>query len=280
MTGSLATLASTWMAAAMTATAAATSRPLVHEIQSKLLAAERDPDQQDRDAADQQEGAEVVDRDVVALHDGQAQRLLQHDEGEGGDREAGEEAPAPADGVHEDAADERAADRGEGEDRADVAAVATALARGDHRGDDDLDERGQAADAEALHDAGADQHLHRRREAGDQRADREDHEGRLHEQLLVEEVGELAPDRRGRGHREHRRDDDPGVAGLAALEVVDDRRQRVADDRAGEHRDEHREEEAAEGLEHLAVGHLAGLLGGEGGSLGHCVPSILGCGPQ
>ena len=277
MTGSLATLASTWMARAVTTTAAATRTPLVQETQSKLIAAERDPDQEDRDAADEQEGAEVVDGDVGALDDRQAQGLLQHDEGEGRDGETGEEAPAPADGVDEHATDEGAADRGEGEDRADVAAVAAALTRGDHRGDDDLDERGEATDAEALHDAGTDQHLHGRCEAGDQRADREDHQGGLHEQLLVEEVGELAPDRCRRGHGQHRRDDDPGVAGLAALEVVDDRRQRVADDGAGEHRDEHREEEAAEGLEHLAVGHLAALLGGDGRSLGHCVPSIRGC---
>ena len=45
-------------------------------------------------------------------------------------------------------------------DGADVAGVAAALARRDHRGDHDLDQRGQAADAEALDDAGADQHLH------------------------------------------------------------------------------------------------------------------------
>ena len=182
MTGSLATLASTWMAAPTTATAPTTSSAAGPGDPLEVLATERDPDQQDRDAADEQEGAEVVDRDVVPLHDREAQRRLQDDEGERRDRETGEEAPAPADGVHEDATDERSADRGEREDGADVAAVATALARGDHRGDDDLDERRQAADAEALHDAGADQHLHRRGEAGDERADREDDQRRLHEQ--------------------------------------------------------------------------------------------------
>ena len=39
------------------------------------------------------------------------------------------------------------------------------------RGDHDLHEGGEAADAEALDDAGADQHPHVGREAGDQRAD-------------------------------------------------------------------------------------------------------------
>ena len=83
----------------------------------------------------------------------------------------------------------------------------------------------------------------------------------LDQQLLAEQVGELAPDRRGRRHRQQGRDDDPGVAGLAALEVGDDRRQRVGDDGAGQHRDEHREQQAGEGLEHLAVRHLAVGLG-------------------
>ena len=80
---------------------------------------------------------------------------------------------------------------------------------------------------------------------------------RLDQHLLAEQVGELAPDRGGRGHREQGGHDDPGVAGLAAVEVGDDPRERVGDDGAREHRDEHREQEAAERLEHLAVGHLA-----------------------
>ena len=229
----------------------------------ELVARERDPDEQQRDAAHQQRGAEVVDVDL-ALDHRQVQGLLEYDEGEQRHREAGEEAPAPADRVDEQATDERAADRGEGEGRADVAAVAAALTRRDHRGDDDLDEGGQTADAEALDGAGADQHLHRRREAGDDRADREDDQGALDEQLLGELVGELAPDRGGGRHRQQGRDDDPGVAGLAALEVGHDRRQGVGHDGAGEHRDEHREEEATEGLEHLAVGHLPRLFGGGG----------------
>ena len=49
-------------------------------------------------------------------------------------------------------------------------------------------------------------------------------EGDLDEQLLAEQVGELAPDRGGRGHGQQRGGDDPGVRGLAAAEVADDRR--------------------------------------------------------
>ena len=50
-----------------------------------------------------------------------------------------------------------------------------------------------------------------------------DHQRQLDQQLLAEEVGQLAPDRGARGHRQHGRDDDPGVAGLAAVQVADDR---------------------------------------------------------
>ena len=46
---------------------------------------------------------------------------------------------------------------------------------------------------------------------------------RLHQELLAEQVGELAPDRGGRRHGQQRGDDDPRVAGLAAVEVGDDR---------------------------------------------------------
>ena len=234
----------------------------------ELVAGQGHPDQQDRDAGDDQGRAEVVDRDL-ALHHGQVQGLLEQHEGRDGDREADEEAAAPAEGaVHDQAADERAADRRQREDRAEVAGVAAALTRRHHRRDHDLDERGQATHAEALDDAGADQHLHVGREAGDEGAGGEDDQRALHQHLLAEQVGELAPDRRGRGHREQGRDDDPRVAGLAAVQVGDDARERVAHHGAGEHGDEHREEEAAERLEHLAVRHLAGGLGGRGCYLG------------
>ena len=74
---------------------------------------------------------------------------------------------------------------------------------------------------------------------------------RLHEQLLAEQVRELAPDRGGRRHRQQRRHHDPGVAGLAALEVGDDARQGVRHHRRGEHRHEEGEQQAGQRLEHL-----------------------------
>ena len=55
------------------------------------------------------------------------------------------------------AAEQRAADGGDGHHAAEVAVVPAPLPRRDHRGDDDLDERLQAADADALEGAGGDQ---------------------------------------------------------------------------------------------------------------------------
>ena len=245
MIGSTATRASTKIAAARTSQAGQDHRHRGRGGPAELRARQRDPDQQDRDPADDERRAEVVDVHL-APDRRQVQGLLQHQEGERGDRQADVEGAPPAQRrVHDDAPDERAADRREREDRTDVAGVAPALAGAHDARDHDLDERGEATDAEALQGAGADQHLHAGRQPGDQRPGAEDHQGALHEHLLAEEVGELAPDGRGRGHREQRRDDHPGVAGLAALQVGHDPRERVGDHRAGEHRHEHREQEAA-----------------------------------
>src|SRR5687768_6558785 len=49
-----------------------------------------------------------------------------------------------------------------------LAAVAAALARGDHRGHHDLCEGGQTADADALDHAAGDEHARVLRQAGDQ----------------------------------------------------------------------------------------------------------------
>ena len=101
-------------------------------------------------------GAGPVDLDVP-LDDGQVQGLLQHDQRDDREGHADVEAPAPAEpaGVGDDAAEQRAADGGDGEGRAEVAGVAAALTRGDHRGHDDLGEGGETADADALDDPGA-----------------------------------------------------------------------------------------------------------------------------
>ena len=146
--------------------------------------------------------------------------------------------------------------------RRSVPVVPAALARADHRGDDDDDQRLQAAEAEPLDRAPGDEHLDRRREAGPDRADREDQGRHLDQQLLVDEVRHLPPERGGRRRGEQGGHDHPGVLPLGAVEVGDDRRQGVGDDRRGQERAEHRQQQAGQGQQHLAAG------GGGGDGLG------------
>ena len=100
-----------------------------------LLAGQRDPDQQARDAAGDQDDAGVVDLDLAAAAR-QVQRALQDDERGDRERHADVEAPAPAEAVGDDAADQRAGDGADAEHGAEVAGVAAALARGDEVGED------------------------------------------------------------------------------------------------------------------------------------------------
>ena len=132
----------------------------------------------------------------------------------------------------------------------------------------------QAAHAEALDRAGGQQLGHVLHGAGRERAEQEDHDRHLDEDLLVVEVGELAPDRAGHGHREQRGGDHPGVLRLGAVQVGDDRRQRGGDDRRADDRHEERRHQADEDLDDLLVGHLG--RGGPGRGLRH-VWSLL-CG--
>ena len=161
---------------------------LVAESQANWLPA-RETHTKQADAADDEGGAEVVDVDLTATT---GRRSVFWSSANAAARRAGPPRSTSASrvrGVDDEAADQPSGDGGHREDGADVAGVAAALARGDHAGDDDLDQRGQAADAEALDDAGADQHLHPRREAGDERADREDDERTRDQQLLAKQVG-------------------------------------------------------------------------------------------
>ena len=111
-------------------------------------------------------------RDLRLRALGQVQRALQDDERDDRERQADEEVPAPAERVGDDAAEQRAADRGDGHDRAEQAHVPAALARADDVGHDDLAERGEAAGADALHRAERDERAGVLREAGGGRRER------------------------------------------------------------------------------------------------------------
>ena len=97
------------------------------------------------------------------------------------------------------------------------------------------------------------------------------HEAGLDEQLAVEEVGELAPDRRRHRQRQQRRGDDPRVGGLAAAEVADDPRQRGRDDRARQDRDEHAEQQARTSPRAPRGGSCAARASGRAWRLGRLV---------
>jgi hypothetical protein len=151
--------------------------------------------------------------------------LLQDDQRDDGEGHADVEAPAPAQPgrVDDDTPDQRAADGGEREHGSDVAGVAAAFARRDHHRHDHLCQGGEAAGADALHDAGRDEHGGILREAGERRTGDEDDQPQLDQDLLARQVRELAPDRRGDRGRQERRGDHPGIGGLTRLQVGDDR---------------------------------------------------------
>jgi hypothetical protein len=122
------------------------------------------------------------------------------------DSQANEEAPAPAQprGVDDDAAEQWTADGGDGHHRAEVTVVTHAFPRRDHGGDHDLDQGLQAADTQTSEATATMSWPAFWARPGQERADDEDHDGELHQDLLVEQVGELAPDRRGRRRGQQR----------------------------------------------------------------------------
>lgn len=185
------------------------------------------------------------------------QRLLQHEQRDQREGHADVEAPAPAEpaGVGDDTAEQRAADGRDGEGGAEVAGVASALTRGDHRGHDDLGQGGQTAGAQSLDGTRADQHRRVLCQSGHDGAEDEDAQGYLDQDLLAEQVGELAPQGGGSGHRQQRGGDDPGVGALAAAEVAHDLGQGVGDDGRRQDGGEHAEQQPGQRLHDLPVGH-------------------------
>ena len=195
--------------------------------------------------------AEIVD-DVV--HPAEVTGHLSGDHGERHDADGhvDVEDPAPGQVVDEHPAEQRPDDAREAEHRAEQAHVTAALARRDDVAHDGLRADHQAARAQALDRAERDQLEHRLAEAGQDRADQEDHDRGLEEDLPAVLVAELAPQRRGYGRGEQVSGDDPSDV-RAALEVADDGRQRGRDDGLIERRQQHPEHERTDDQEHPAV---------------------------
>ena len=174
-------------------------------------------------------------------------------------RQVDVEDPAPAEVVDEEPAEQRADDRREPEHGAEVALVLAALARRDDVADDGQRDHDQPAGAEPLHGAKADQLPHALREAAERRADEEDHDRGLEDDLAPVEIAELAVERPGNRRGQQVRRDDPGQM-VEPAELADDGRQRRRDDRLVERGQQQDEQERAEDQPH-PLGRLGHSLG-------------------
>ncbi len=165
--------------------------------------------------------------------------------GKHADRHVHVEDPAPRETRDEEPAEQRARHRRNREDGADQAHVAAALARRDDVGDDRLRADHEAAGADPLQRAKADQLVHRLRETREHRAGEEDQDRDEKDGLAPVHVAELAVDRRRDRRGEQVGGDDPGEM-VEPAEVADDGRQRNRDDRLVERGEEHAEHQRYE----------------------------------
>ena len=165
------------------------------------------------------------------------------------DRHVDVEDPAPGEVVDEEASDQRAGDEGDREDGADQAHVAAPLTRRDDVGDDRLSADHEAAGADPLEPAEADQLSHRLGEAREHRGGQEDQDRDEEDGLAPVHVAELAVDRRRDRRGEQVRGHDPGEV-VEPAEVADDGRERGRDDalveRGQEHAEHQRDEHGAQ----------------------------------
>ncbi len=160
--------------------------------------------------------------------------------------------------VDEEAAEQRADDGRDAEDRAEVALVLAAFAGRDDVADDRERDHHQAAGAEPLQGAEGDQLRHRLREAAEHRADQEDHDRGLQHALAAVEVAELAVERARDGGGEEIGGHDPGQVRDPA-EVADDRRERRRDDRLVERREQQHEHQRDEDRANARLGLRGGV---------------------
>ena len=131
--------------------------------------------------------------------------------------------------LHEKAAKQWTGDRGDSENRPEVALVAAALAGRDDIADDGERQRHEATGAEPLNCPGTDELPHLRRQAGQSRADEEHDDGEAEHRLAAVEVGDLAVQRGGRRRRQQVGGHNPGQV-LEPAQITNDRRQRRGHD--------------------------------------------------
>ena len=177
------------------------------------------------DGAHQRGGDEQRAEPVHAVSEaepavGPDQRLAERERGKA-DREVDEEDPVPAQRLGEQAAGEEP-ERAPGDRHEDVGAH-RAGSVGDLRelGDDDReDHRRLCGRADALEEAGRDQHPLRRGDAAQERRDREDDHPSEEHALSPGQVAEPAGQEQQAAEGHEERVDDPGQVPLAEVEVV------------------------------------------------------------
>ena len=171
----------------------------------------------------QQERAQVVD--AVRLAGGcRGQGKGDHGQGDRPQRQVHVEHPAPAEIVHEEAAQQRPGHAGHPEHRAERALVLAAFPRRHHVADDGLGQHDQSAAAQSLQGAEPDELQHGLGQAAQRRPDQEDHDRGLEQPLAAVLVAELAPHRGGGRGGQQVRGDHPGQV-VQPAQVTDDRRQ-------------------------------------------------------
>ena len=212
--------------------------------------------QQAGDGADDGGGAQVVDLVLAPDHRHLQHRRGDHQRGQA-DGQVDVEDPAPAGPVGQPAAQQRAGHAGDAEHGPEVALVAAALAGRDDVADDAEGDREQAAAADALEGAEGDQLAHVLAEPGQGRAEQEDDDRDLEDQPAPVEVGDLAPQRRGRGRGEQVGGDDPRQL-VQPAELADDAGQGGADDALVEGEQQHAGHHPGQDDQDLAVGEVAG----------------------
>ena len=189
------------------------------------------------------DGAEHVELVRTIMARQPPEHVVGQQKGERRERHVDPEDPRPVQLLGDEAAEQRSAHHRDDEGRRGIGLVARALARRSDVADDGLHQGHQAAAAEPLQRARADQRQHGRRQRAGDRAQRENADGDEQHGAPPVDVGELAVERRHRGAAQQVGGHHPGHV-VDVAEARRDGRQRGRDHDLVERRQHHGEEDA------------------------------------
>ena len=180
------------------------------------------------------------------------------DESDDADRDVDEEDPLPAEGVDQDAAEDRTDERGDTGGRSPERHGAAAVGGRERAGDDRHGLRRHQRGADTLYDAGDDEHLDAAGQAAPQRREREDREPDQVDVLGAEPVTEPTghEQRHGVGEQVGAGHPDDGVD--VGLELASDRRRRDRHDRVVDEDHEEADDHGPQCRPGLVVGGQVG----------------------